>query len=136
MAHLTLLHTEYWRLKKYPFSENGKFQFLQDIMYQYAYNLTINSTFDKEAATYSELKFEFKVEIRIEDCEGVLRVSIFLLNTAKNLIRLSQWRIVLRRSRRTIYCSSFVGTGANSDFGRSKSKRLAPPTMLLFFRSC
>lgn len=55
--------------------DNGKFLFVPDIMYQYWYTLSINSTFDEMNVMNSKLMLEFKVEIRIENCEGVMRVS-------------------------------------------------------------
>lgn len=46
-------------------------------MYSYNYTLSINSTFDRRKER-SELNLEFRVDIRIKSCEGVLRVCDFL----------------------------------------------------------
>lgn len=61
-------------MKKF-LTEFEKFDFSQRDVYKYLYRLNVNSTFDKEIVTTSELKLEFLIELRIEDCEGVMRVG-------------------------------------------------------------
>lgn len=72
------------------FLDSGKYQFSSDYTYEYLYVLTINSTFDKKGIENSQIKLEFKVELRIESCEGVLRVSIFFFKLSI-IERIGSW---------------------------------------------
>ncbi|XP_025406452.1 uncharacterized protein LOC112680523 [Sipha flava] len=55
--------------------DNGKFKFQPDIVYVYKHSIRSQTTFDKSKNTASIAEFNFKVHIRIKDCDGFMFIT-------------------------------------------------------------